>query len=262
MSFVTLTREGSIGIVTLHRPERLNAMSRALTRDAEAAFMQASADPEIAVIVFTGAGRAFCAGDDLKEFDQQSASPETIRNHVEGIQAVTRAMMLSDKVIVGAIHGYAVGGGFEWLCNCDMVVAADDLVAFFPEMEWAQFVTGAVTHLLPQAVGYQRAMRLMVLGERQSAHDLEALGLVGWVVPREQMLPKALEVARAVAAKSRHAVGQLKQLLIQGLDDRFERALTRESEITQAAFARSEAAERVRRFAERRTDRRGGREGG
>jgi enoyl-CoA hydratase/carnithine racemase len=251
MSFVKLEREGPIGIVALRRPERLNAMSRALTRDAEAAFRQANADPEIAVIVFTGTGRAFCAGDDLKEFGEQSAGPASIKDHVEGIQAVTRAIMFSDKVIVGAIHGYAVGGGFEWLCNCDMVVAADDLVAFFPEMDWAQFVTGAVTHLLPQAIGYQRAMRLMVLGERQSAHDLEALGLVGWVVPRDAMLPKAMEIASAVAAKSRYSVGKLKRLLVQGLDDRLERALRLEGEITETAFGRSEAAERVRRFGER-----------
>ena len=252
MSFVTLERRGPIGIVTLNRPERLNAMSRALTRDAEVAFRQANADPEIVAIVFTGAGRAFCAGDDLKEFDEQSASPAAIRGHIGGIQAVTRAMMLSEKVVVGAIHGYAVGGGFEWLCNCDMVVAADDLVAFFPEMEWAQFVTGAVTHLLPQAVGYQRAMRLMVLGERHSARDLEAMGLVSWVVPREAMLPKAMEIAGKVAEKSRYSVGRLKRLLVQGLDDRLERALRLEGEITEAAFARSEAAERVRRFTERR----------
>lgn len=252
MAFVTLERRGPIGVVTLNRPERLNAMSRALTRDTETAFRQAAADPEVAVIVFTGAGRAFCAGDDLKEFGEQSATPASIRDHVEGIQAVTRAMMLSDKVVVGAIHGYAVGGGFEWLCNCDLVVAGDDLVAFFPEMEWAQFVTGAVTHLLPQAVGYQRAMRLMVLGERHSARDLEALGLVGWVVPRDALLPKALEIAGKVAEKSRYSVGQLKRLLLQGLDDRVERALRLEGQITEAAFARDEAAERVRRFTERR----------
>jgi enoyl-CoA hydratase/carnithine racemase len=251
MSFVTLERRGSIGVVTLNRPERLNAMSRALTRDTAAAFHRANADPEIAVIVFTGAGRAFCAGDDLKEFGEQSASPASIRDHIEGIQAVTRAMMLSDKVVVGAIHGYAVGGGFEWLCNCDMVVAADDLVAFFPEMEWAQFVTGSVTHLLPQAVGHQRAMRLMVLGERHSARDLEAMGLVGWVAPRDAMLPKAIEIAGTVAGKSRYSVGKLKRLLVQGLDDRLERALRLEGEITEAAFARGEAAERVRRFTER-----------
>jgi enoyl-CoA hydratase/carnithine racemase len=108
-----------------------------------------------------------------------------------------------------------------------------------------------VTHLLPQAVGHQRAMRLMVLGERQSARDLEALGLVGWVVPREALLPKALEIAGAVAEKSRYSVGRLKRLLVQGLDDRLERALRLEGEITEAAFGRGEAAERVRRFTDR-----------
>jgi enoyl-CoA hydratase/carnithine racemase len=252
MAFVTLERRGPIGVVTLNRPERLNAMSQALTRDTAAAFRQANADPEIAVVVFTGAGRAFCAGDDLKEFEEQSASAASIRDHIDGIQAVTRAMMFADKVVVGAIHGYAVGGGFEWLCNCDMVVAADDLVAFFPEMGLGQFVTGAVTHLLPQTVGYQRAMRLMVLGERQSAQDLEALGLVGWVVPREAMLPKAMEIAGEAATKSRHAVAKLKRLLVEGLDDRLERALRLEGEITEQAFGRSEAAERARRFTERR----------
>jgi len=251
VSFVTLARQGSIGIVTLNRPERLNAMSRALIRDTEAAFRQASADPEIAVIVFTGTGRAFCAGDDLKEFGEQSATAASIREHIEGIQAVTRAMMMSDKLVVGAIHGYAVGGGFEWLCNCDMVVAAEDLVAFFPEMDLGQFVTGAVTHLLPLAVGYQRAMRLMVLGERQSARDLEALGLVGWVVPREAMLAKAMEIAGKVAERSRYSVGQLKRLLVEGLDDRLERALRREGVITESTFARGEAAERARRFTDR-----------
>jgi enoyl-CoA hydratase/carnithine racemase len=251
MSFVTLECQGSIGIVTLNRPERLNAMSRALIRDTEAAFRQANADPEIAVIVFTGTGRAFCAGDDLKEFGEQSATTASIRDHIEGIQAVTRAMMMSDKVVVGAIHGYAVGGGFEWLCNCDMVVAAEDLVAFFPEMDLGQFVTGAITHLLPQAVGHQRAMRLMVLGERQSARDLEALGLVGWVVPREVMLSKAMEIAGKVAERSRYSVGKLKRLLVEGLDDRLERALQREGVITESTFRRGEAAERARRFTER-----------
>jgi enoyl-CoA hydratase/carnithine racemase len=252
VSFVTLERRRPIGIVTLNRPERLNAMSRAVVRDTEAAFRQANADPEVEVIVFTGAGRAFCAGDDLKEFGEQAATPRSIREHIEGIQAVTRAMMMSDKVVVGAIHGYAVGGGFEWLCNCDMVVAADDLVAFFPEMSLGQFVTGAVTHLLPQTVGYQRAMRLMVLGERHSARELEAMGLVGWVVPRDAMLAKSMEIAAKVAEKSRYSVGKLKRLLVEGLDDRVERALRHEGVITETTFSRGEAAERARKFTERR----------
>ncbi len=86
--------------------------------------------------------------------------------------------MFGPKLVIGAVHGYAVGGGLEWLLNCDLVVAADDLVAFFPEMQLGHFVTGGVTHLLPQAVGHQRAMELFVLGERQDAQALHRLGLV------------------------------------------------------------------------------------
>lgn len=251
MSFVTLTRDGPVGVVTLNRPDRLNAMSRALTRDVEAAFREGMADPAIGAIVFTGAGRAFCAGDDLKEFGEQTASPEAIADHIDGIQACTRAMLFGEKVIVGAIHGYAVGGGFEWLLNCDMTVAADDLVAFFPEMDWGQFVTGAVTHLLPTVVGYQRAMQLMVLGERHRAADLEKLGLVNWVVPREQMLPKALEIARKVSEKSAFSVGRLKRMLTRELTDQLDKALDIEARITKETFARPESAERVKGFERR-----------
>ena len=248
MSTVQLERDGPVGIVRLNRPERLNAMSTGLVHDLHNVLVEANGDAAIAVIILTGNGRAFCAGDDLKEFDQQSADAEAIRTHIEGIQQVTRDLMLGDKIVVGALHGYAVGGGFEWLLNCDMVVAADDLVAFFPEMQWGQFVTGGVTHLLPQAIGYQHAMELFVLGERQSAEALLARGLVNWVVPPGDMMAKALAVANTVAGKSAHSVGALKRLLTRELTTTLERALELEQAITIDTFARAEAAERVKAF--------------
>ena len=122
--------------------------------------------------MLTGAGRAFCAGDDLKEFAQQSASSASVADTCDRIQQITRDIMFGSKLVIGAVHGFAVGGGFEWVLNCDMVVAADDLVAFFPEMALGHFVTGGVTHLLPQALGHQRAMELIVLGERLSGAAL------------------------------------------------------------------------------------------
>ena len=108
--------------------------------------------------------------------------------------------MLNGKPVIGALHGYAVGGGFEWLLNCDLVVAADDLVAFFPEM-----AIGPVRHRrrhLP-AAARRRPPAGHGADDARRAPDrrrLEALGLVGWVVPREEMLPKALAVAGQVAA--------------------------------------------------------------
>ena len=251
MSHVELERIDDIGIVRLNRPERLNAMSTTLTRDLHERLFEAERDPAIKVIVFTGAGRAFCAGDDLKEFDQQTANPAATITHIESIQQVSRDLLYSQKLVIGAVHGFAVGGGFEWLLDCDMVVAADDLVAFFPEMDWAQFPTGGVTHLLPQAVGYSQAMELLVLGERQCAHDLLRRGLVNWVVPYEEMLPKALEVARLAASKSSTSVSALKKLLTRDLSPNLGRAFELEREITIAMFERDEAAERVKAFTER-----------
>ncbi len=244
-------REGPVAIVRLDRPERLNAISGDLLRDLQAALNQEVADPDVSVILLCGEGRAFCAGDDLKEFGDQTRDDASIARHVEAIQAITRSLMLSEKIVVGAIHGFAVGGGFEWLLNCDLVVASDDLVAFFPEMDWGQFFTGGVTHLLPLAVGYQRAMELFLLGERQSAADLLRLGLVNRVTPRAEMFAEAMRLAQIVAGKSAASVGALKRLINMRLSSSIETALELEREETVRAFKRPEAAERVRRFATR-----------
>lgn len=251
MSYATYERNGAVGIVTLNRPDRLNAISGALLADFEAVLLEGFSDDQVGALVLTGSGRAFCAGDDLKEFDLQTQSEASVQAHVRAIQQITRLLMGSDKPVVGAVHGFAVGGGFEWLLNCDLVVASDDLVAFFPEMDWGQFVTGGLTHLLPLAVGYQRAMELMLLGDRQSAARLQELGLVNWVVPRDLMLDRAIETAQRVAEKSRQSVGRLKHLINMDLGIALWRALDLEEIVTIQAFQQAEAAERVKKFAQR-----------
>lgn len=252
MSFATHTTEGAVSIVTLQRPERLNAISGTLLVDLHAALQAAQNEPATRAIVFTGAGRAFCAGDDLKEFGEQSESPAAIAEHCERIQQITRDIMFGPKLVIGAVHGYAVGGGFEWVLNCDMVVAADTLVCFFPEMALGHFVTGGVTHLLPQILGHQRTMELIVLGERQSAADLKALGLVNRVVPADQMLPTALALAAEVATRSAGATARLKRVLTSGLAPRIEEALVAEGKAANACFADPDTAQRIGVFAKRR----------
>lgn len=250
-SYATLEVRDRIALVTLNRPERMNAIGTALLADFHAVLEEANGRDDVQVIVLTGTGRAFCAGDDLKEFDDQTRSEESIEHHIGSIQQITRDLMLSPKVVVGAVHGFAVGGGFEWLLNCDLVVAADDLQAFFPEMGWGQFVTGGVTHLLPLAVGHQRAMELFLLGERQTADRLLSLGLVNWVVPRDRLLDRAMEVARAVADKSYFATSRLKRLMTVELSSLLSDALRLEEAKAIETFKTSEAAERVKGFARR-----------
>ena len=248
MSYALYERRGVIGAVTLNRPERLNAISGELLAAFSSALKTAISDSETAVIVLHGEGRAFCSGDDLKEFELQSQSDASIKAHISAIQEITYLMMGSDKPIVGAIHGYAVGGGFEWLLNCDIVVAADNLVAYFPEMDWGQFVTGGVTHLLPQAIGYQRAMELMLLGERQTADQLHALGLVNRVAKLEELQDVAFGLAEKIATKSRFSVSRLKSLINNGLGASLWRAVKLEEDVTIEAFSQPGAAERVAGF--------------
>jgi enoyl-CoA hydratase/carnithine racemase len=249
MTFAQLSTEGRVSLVTLNRPERLNAISGDLLVDLHAALVQAQADPATGAIVLTGTGRAFCAGDDLKEFKQQSESPAAIALHCERIQQITRDIMFGPKLVVGAVHGYAVGGGFEWVLNCDIVVAADSLVCFFPEMALGHFVTGGVTHLLPQTLGHQRTMELIVLGERHGAQALKDLGLVNRVVPLPDMLPTALTLAAQVASRSAGATSRLKRLLTSQLQTQLANALVLESEAAMACFADPDTAQRIADFA-------------
>ena len=252
MKYASVTTQGRVSVVTLNRPERLNAIGGELLVDLHDALVQAQSDPATGAIVFTGAGRAFCAGDDLKEFDQQSESAAAIALHCDRIQQITRDIMFGPKLVIGAVHGYAVGGGFEWVLNCDMVVAADSLVCFFPEMALGHFVTGGVTHLLPQALGHQRTMELIVLGERQSAQALLALGLVNRVVAMDAMLPTAMELAAQVASRSAGATARLKRLLTTQLQTQLAGALALENQAAMDCFADADTAKRIEAFAKAR----------
>ncbi|WP_158939622.1 enoyl-CoA hydratase/isomerase family protein [Burkholderia sp. S171] len=253
MSYATVSTRGAVSIVTLNRPERLNAISGELLDDFHLALDQVNQDASTCAIVIAGEGRAFCAGDDLKEFDKQSENEASIRLHIDRIQRITRDLMFNDKPVIGAIHGFAVGGGFEWLLNCDLVVAADDLVCFFPEMEWGQFVTGGVTHLLPQAVGYQRAMELWLLGDRHTAQQLLAMGIVNRVVARDLLLETALGLAERVASRSRLSVSRLKRLVNRELSSTLAHSLDLEADATIDAFESPDAAQRVSAFAKRKS---------
>ncbi|MBN3788732.1 enoyl-CoA hydratase/isomerase family protein [Burkholderia sp. Ac-20353] len=251
MSYAIVEKSGAVSTVTLNRPERLNAISGDLLDDLHRALVEVNSDEGCKAIVLTGAGRAFCAGDDLKEFGKQTESDASIRSHVERIQQITRDLMFNGKPVVGAIHGFAVGGGFEWLLNCDLVVASEELVCFFPEMEWGQFVTGGVTHLLPKIVGYQRAMELWLLGERQTALQLQSLGLVNRVVNGDEVVATAHALAARVAERSSFSVSRLKRLVTEELSTDLARSLELEQRATVAAFATPDAAVRVQTFAMR-----------
>lgn len=227
--------EHGVRTITLHRPDRLNAMDRQLVDDVAAAFDDANADPDTRAIVFTGAGRAFCAGDDRKAHTHPGSEAEA-RDLVDAIQRATEAIVFGAAPVVGAINGWAVGGGFEWAINCDFPIWAESAKGFFPEVSLNLFVTGAVTSLLPAIVGLNTAREMLFLGERYTAADLQRLGVAWRVVADDELLDAAHAVARRLAGLPTLSVRAMKRALNAGAATDLRAALRVETEATVAGF--------------------------
>ncbi|MGA1480464.1 MAG: enoyl-CoA hydratase/isomerase family protein [Candidatus Nanopelagicales bacterium] len=246
MSTVLTEDRGAVRIITLNRPERLNAITEQLIADLNAALTDAQADDGVRAIVLTGAGRAFCAGDDLHEYADQASSREATQVYVEQLQEVTRHIVLGRVPVVAAVHGWAVGGGFEWVLDCDLVVVGESARAFFPEMALGLFVTGGVTAILPRIVGLSRARQLLLLGERIDSVQMLDWGIAQWRVADGDVLEEAVAVAERLTALSERAVRDLRQVLTSVSVSELENALQAETEATVSAFGDPDAARRVR----------------
>lgn len=236
-----------VRIISLNRPDSLNAMNRQLILDVAVAFDDANRDAETRAIVFTGEGRAFCAGDDRNEHSHPGDEAEA-RALVDAIQQATRAIVFGAKPVVGAINGWAVGGGFEWAINCDFPIWGESAKGFFPEVSLNLFVTGAVTSLLPALVGLNTAREMLFLGERYSAAQLREMGVAWRVVADEALLSEAMDVARRLAGLPPLSVRAMKRVLNQTMASDLSRALHLETDATVAGFLDPETTRRLRDF--------------
>lgn len=240
-------REG-VRTITMNRPHRLNAIGGTLPTALRDALLAASADPGAHAIVLRGAGRAFCAGDDLKEFGDIVRDEAGAHAHIDRIQDITRAILGSEKTVIGAVHGWAAGGGLEWMINCDLVIMADTARCFFPETALGLFVTGGVTALLPRIVGPQRARAMILFGEKFGAAEALEMGLAWKVVPEADLFDAAQATGERIAALPARSVRDLKRVMgaARGID--MEAVLDLETEATFASFQDPESRARVGEF--------------
>ena len=237
--------DDGVRTITLNRPERLNAMNRQLIDDVASAFDDANADDETRAIIFTGAGRAFCAGDDRKEHVQPESEAEA-RDLVDAIQRATEAIVLGAKPVVGAINGWAVGGGFEWAINCDFPIWAESARGFFPEVSLNIFVTGAVTSLLPALVGLNAGPGDAVPRRTSTTPRPCSSSGVAWrVVPDDELLAEARAVAARLAALPALAARAMKRVLNEGAVTDIRPALAAETEATVAGMLDPETTRRM-----------------
>lgn len=249
MSYQTVEYEVSdqIATVRLNRPECLNAMNRQLVEDVASAFRHANADEQARVIMFCGAGRAFCAGDDRRAH-QHFEDETSAREFVDAIQQATREILFGEKIVVGAIQGWAVGGGFEWALNCDFTLWGSTAKAFFPEVKLNLLVTGGITSLLPAIVGLARAREMLLLGERYDAHRLRELGIAWRVVDDESLLPEARALAARLVKLPPHSSRAIKRVLNQVATVSVETALQLETDATVEGFLDPETTRLLQDF--------------
>jgi len=245
---LTSTLDGQgVRRIMLNRPAQMNAMNRVLIGDVCRAFDEANGDDATHVIVFSGEGRAFCAGDDRNEHQHPGSETEA-REFVELIQQATRAIIFGSRPVVGAINGWAVGGGFEWAINCDFPIWAESARGFFPEVSLNLFVTGGVTSLLPALVGLNKAREMLFLGERYDAAALLQMGVAWRVVADELLMSTALEIATRLAQLPTASVQSMKRVLNQGAAVDLERALQLETDATVAGFMDPRTTELLKDF--------------
>ena len=221
---VLYSRDGNVGIITLNRPERLNAINGGLLRDFIEQLETAREDKEAISVILTGAGRAFCAGEDLKE-SSAGKSFETWIEETDGLQEIQRMIMRLGKPLIAAVQGYALGGGCEFAMSCDIRIATEDAKFGFPETEVGLTVTTAGTKLLTQIVGLGKAKELVFTGEFVDAHEALRIGLANKVVPAERLIDEALGMANKIGEKSPLALKLSRIAIEQGLHSSFEQIL-------------------------------------
>jgi enoyl-CoA hydratase len=221
---VLYSRDGNVGIITLNRPERLNAINGGLLRDFIEQLKTAREDKEAISVILTGAGRAFCAGEDLKE-SSAGKSFETWIEETDGLQEIQRMIMSLGKPLIAAVQGYALGGGCEFAMSCDIRIATEDAKFGFPETEVGLTVTTAGTKLLAQIVGLGKAKELVFTGEFVDAHEALRIGLANKVVPAERLIDEALGMANKIGEKSPLALKLSRIAIEQGLHSSFEQIL-------------------------------------
>ncbi len=209
-------RRGAVALLTLNRPDKLNAINVAVIAALDAALDAAEADESVRVIVVAGAGRAFSAGFDLDMGIGDTPDPADVRRALENDFRIILRFWDSPKPTVAAVHGYCLGSSLELALACDLTIAAEDCLFGEPEVK---FGSGIVALLLPWLAGPKAAKQLLLTGDdRMSASDMQAMGLVTRVVPAAALLDEALALAQRIAANDAQAVRLTKQAINRSLD--------------------------------------------
>lgn len=246
-----LERDGAVAVLTVNRPQVLNALSFATLDELERALASLAGDDAVRCIILTGAGeKAFVAGADINELAVQS--PVEGRERARAGQRVCDAVERLGKPVIAAINGYALGGGCELAMACTIRIAAETAFLGQPEINLGLLPGYGGTQRLARIVGAGRALELMLTGDRIPAAEAFRLGLVNRVVPAAELMTEARRLAAAIAAKAPVAVGYILEAVNRGLDLPLADAQALEATLFGLVSSTDDMREGMRAFLEKR----------
>lgn len=244
-------REGAIAVLTLNRPDKLNALDAELLRELDATLEKLAADPSVSCAILTGAGdKAFAAGADIAAM--AGMGTEQARAFSEMGHRVCSRIEKAPFPVIGAVNGFALGGGCEIALACDFLYASDKAKLGQPEVNLGVIPGFGGTQRLARRVGVARARELCYTGDLVGAAEALRIGLVNAVVPHAELLTKVREVANKIACKGRLAVGQCKRVLFSGADVPIDVANALETQSFAVLFGTKDRAEGMQAFLEKR----------
>jgi enoyl-CoA hydratase len=250
MAYETILVEtkGKVGLITLNRPQALNALNGQLIGEINAALDGFGRDDGIGCIVMTGSEKAFAAGADIKEMHGRTFPGTYLDDKFEDWDRIGRRK----KPIIAAVAGFALGGGCELAMMCDFIIAADNAKFGQPEINLGVIPGAGGTQRLTRAVGKAKAMDLILTGRMMNAEEAERSGLVARVVPLADLLTETLKAAEAIATKSLPSVLMAKEAVERAFEVTLQEGLRFERRVFSSLFATADQKEGMSAFAEKR----------
>ena len=250
MSFETIIAEkkGRVGIITLNRPQALNALNAQLVSELNAALDDFEADEDIGCMVLTGSDRAFAAGADIKEMQGKSVIDVIKTDFIAPWERISRCR----KPIIAAVRGFALGGGCEFAMMCDFIIAGEGAKFGQPEIRLGVIPGAGGTQRLARFIGKAKAMDLCLTGRMMDAAEAERCGLVSRMVPDADVLSEAMKAAEQVAGFSLPALMTAKEAVNRAFETTLSEGARFERRVFQALFATEDQKEGMAAFVAKR----------
>ncbi|WP_394583851.1 enoyl-CoA hydratase-related protein [Cytobacillus firmus] len=245
---IEVSQQGKLGLIVLNRPKVLNAINRTMVSEILAAMEGFEADPAVKAIVLSGNGRAFAAGADIDEMANDHAIDFELRNQFKDWD---RLAMIK-KPIIGAVQGFALGGGFELALCCDLLYAADNAEFGFPEVNLGVMPGAGGTQRLTKLVGKTKAMEWLFTGKRISAREALHHGIVNQLIAEELLLEETMKAAEQISSQAPIAIRLIKEAVLKAVDTPLNEGMEFERKNFYLLFSTEDQKEGMNAFIEKR----------